>query len=575
MEYQTNKGSKPAKFPQNFNCLKCKFKCSEIFSEDLRRDLCESYWQLETFSRKKDFILKNVKLLPVQRQRLRKEGGKLRTNSKQFYFSKNGTNVRVCMSFFMKTLNISNGPINKAFENKNDNSGLYQGDDKRGKHPPANKLPELEKQLIKQHIESFPLTESHYCRKSSGRKYLDATLSISKMYSLYGEICIQNNRSCCSLTTYKRIFSLEYNYAFFKPRKDQCSICNRYQMATPDKKIELKSSYDDHKQREMDANNSKKDDKERATNEVQFKTVTFDLQSVLQIPSSEVSPLYYSRKLSAYNLTIYEGAPPNNAYCFTWTEINGARGSLEIGTCLYRYFKKLPEHVTEVSLFSDTCGGQNRNQNVLALLYYFVHYEATNLEVIEQKFLESGHSMMECDSMHSAIEKQKRNLSVYTMNDWINIFKMARSKRGKKRNEAYEVNELKFTDFIDLRRLSSDLLNNKSVNTEGERVNWLKIKCFKIEKVSPNLVKYRYSHSGNYLTINIRKRGRPAKTPTLVNAYSAMLPISVAKNKDLKKLCSTNVIPPEFHGWYMSLPTSETVRDKNPEPTLDSESGED
>ena len=32
---------------------------------------------------------------------------------------------------------------------------------------------------------------------------------------------------------------------------------------------------------------------------------TFDLQSVLQIPSTQVSQLYYSRKLNMFNLTVY------------------------------------------------------------------------------------------------------------------------------------------------------------------------------------------------------------------------------------------------------------------------------
>jgi len=51
----------------------------------------------------------------------------------------------------------------------------------------------------------------------------------------------------------------------------------------------------------------------------------FDLQSTLQIPCSDVSLMYYNRKLNMLNLTVYEVAPPQNAYCFIWTEINGNR----------------------------------------------------------------------------------------------------------------------------------------------------------------------------------------------------------------------------------------------------------
>ncbi|XP_050508900.1 ETS domain-containing transcription factor ets-5-like [Diabrotica virgifera virgifera] len=95
--------------------------------------------------------------------------------------------------------------------------------------------------------------------------------------------------------------------------------------------------------REKDVNAAKDSDKKRATENPDFVTATFDLQSVLQIPSSDVSPLYHNRKLSAVNLCIYEGAHPNNAHCFTWT--NGARGSLEIATCLYYYDKNIMSKV--------------------------------------------------------------------------------------------------------------------------------------------------------------------------------------------------------------------------------------
>lgn len=48
-----------------------------------------------------------------------------------------------------------------------------------------------------------------------------------------------------------------------------------------------------------------------------------------------------------------------NAYCFYWNEVNYKRGSTEIGSILWKYILKLNDNVTHVTLFSDTCGGQN------------------------------------------------------------------------------------------------------------------------------------------------------------------------------------------------------------------------
>ncbi|CAH1109508.1 unnamed protein product, partial [Psylliodes chrysocephalus] len=105
-----------------------------------------------------------------------------------------------------------------------------------------------------------------------------------------------------------------------------------------------------------------------------------------------------------------------------WSEVNGKKGSCEIGSCIYYYLKEcVPKYVRHVTLFSDTCGGQNRNQYVTAMLFWAVQ-KIEHIDVIEQKFLESGHSYMECDSVHSAIEAASKHSSIYFVNDWKKIF---------------------------------------------------------------------------------------------------------------------------------------------------------
>ncbi|KAJ8897107.1 hypothetical protein PR048_002453 [Dryococelus australis] len=61
---------------------------------------------------------------------------------------------------------------------------------------------------------------------------------------------------------------MKYNMDFFTTSKDKCLICKRYQ--------EVKGEEKDNS----------------------------DLQKVLQIPLSDVRPVYYSRKLCMYNLTV-------------------------------------------------------------------------------------------------------------------------------------------------------------------------------------------------------------------------------------------------------------------------------
>lgn len=562
MTYEIKKQQRPAKQPKPINCQTCRYKCHNKFSDEERKVLCQSYWKLTDFRRQKDFLLNHITTKTPERRRYRNNNRPPRKYSKQYYFEKNKDKLRVCQAFFLKTLNISNDVVLNAFSHKGP-AGTYIGEDKRGKSKPGNKTPDDVVADIKSHIESFPTNESHHARKSTRKKYLDSTLSISKMYSLYKEKCEQGKKQAASFITYKRIFGKDYNLSFFKPKKDLCQICekNKNKPVTADYQQENDESYLSHLRRKEDCYAEKKKDKERAIREETFCSVTFDLQSVLQIPCSDVSPMYYSRKICVYNLTIYESAPPNNAFCFCWTELNGKRGSSEIGSCLFEYLNNLPLTVKEVSLWSDTCGGQNRNQHVAALLYYLVN--VSHIEVIEHKFLESGHSYMEADSMHSAIEHAKKYIPVYTIQDWLNIFRIARSKRNRNRqSEPYHVRELKFNEFYDLKALSELLIKNRSKDIEGNTVNWLLIKSLRYSKKHADIIEYKYEHSSEYKVIKIWGRGRPPAPPKqLKKLYGNLLPISTKKKEDLVKLCKSGAIPPEFHGWYQSLSSAKNVQE--------------
>jgi hypothetical protein len=50
---------------------------------------------------------------------------------------------------------------------------------------PHNKTPTQDRDIVRQHIESFPTMESHYTRKDSNKQYLSCDLSIRKMVDLY------------------------------------------------------------------------------------------------------------------------------------------------------------------------------------------------------------------------------------------------------------------------------------------------------------------------------------------------------------------------------------------------------
>lgn len=615
LPYVTNKKLRSEKAPQIVNCGNCKFKCTEKFSIDERNNFCKLYWGMD-FKSKKNFILSNITIEPVKTRRVIKSSQKKdRSFTKKCFFKKSNERIQVCQKFFTKTLCISPDVVADAIA-KVDSIGYYASEDLRGRHEPANKIKQEVLRHVKEHIESFPVMESHYTRKDTSRKYLDAKLNIRKMYQLYCDECKDNVLIPVSEMKYRSVFCQEYNFSFFKPKKDQCLICTNYAKADSKKKLEMEIEYQDHIKRNKISQRSKQEDKEKANKDPTFCSISFDLQAVLQIPSGQVSQLYYTRKLIVYNLTIYESALPNKAFCMCWNEINGKKGSCEIGTCLYIYLKEfVPSHVTHITLFSDTCGGQNRNQFITSLLLWAVQ-NIDNLNVIEQKFLESGHSYMEADSMHSSIENASKNMSITSMNDWKNVFKIARRKRvlkekvtGNKYNiEPYTVQELKYGDMLNLKTLATQVILNRTKDNNNEIVKWMKIKRIKYIKGETDKIFFNYDLSEEFKIMKtfdiLQNRNAPVgpKTPVtrlkkkmmtstdkiaeiespavgqipknLQKLYKGPLPISALKKNDLQKLCKKNIIPEELHNWVNSLSTGLNVIDRIPDVAIDDDSEE-
>ncbi|KAL4713228.1 hypothetical protein ACJJTC_013158 [Scirpophaga incertulas] len=473
LPYKSRSKDRPAKVPQTINCSKCKFKCSDHFDENTRNEICRHYWNLDFVGRKK-FILANLCVVERPKRVLAvKNKRDQRAYTKKCYFINNDVKIQVCQNFFTKTLNIGPSVVFDAVKKRN-STGNFNTVDNRGKHEPSNKTKPQIMEEVRRHIESFPCMESHYTRRDTNKKYLAADLNIRKMYTLYKQLCQKENIEAVNELTYRRVFATEYNLSFFVPKKDQCTMCTNYERADKEKKALFQKEYTEHIQRKHKCNAEKEKDKERANNDCNFISVSFDLQAILQIPHSNVSLLYYSRKLCVYNLTIYEAGLPNNAYCFLWSELNGKKGSCEIGTILLHYLSKcIPSNITKISLISDTCSGQNRNQYVAAMLLWAVH-SIEHLQMIEQKFLESGHTYMEADSMHSAIESQKKDTSVFSMQDWITICQRARRRKihvfQKKKivKEPYKTKEFKYHEFYDLKDLASKIILNKDKDNELE-----------------------------------------------------------------------------------------------------------
>ena len=521
------------------NC-RCKYSCTKTFSETERHKLFNTYYSLDSYQRQRDFICSNVKQTNTQ-------DGKRKKNCRKYNFH----SKQVCKDFFLSTLNIGSKTIEYSL--KNEYAGSFVGSDKRGKHAAHNKTPGHKVEEVRQHIKSFPAVESHYQRQSTQKRFLGADLNITKMHDLYAKA----TPNSVTLGVYRTIFNNDFNLGFHKPKKDACMKCSIYDHSKKSGKCteEIQNMHAQHMRRKEHARELKDANKLAAQDNSSVYAATFDMQAVLTTPCSNVSKMYYARKLASYNLSVYSLSDKVGT-CYVWDETEGKRGSNDIGTCLIRHLQNLPPHVTDVKLHSDSCPGQNRNKFIASALLYSVQ-QSPNLKTIELSFLETGHTQMECDSIHSSVEYVKKHTSVYIPLEWQNLIRLAR------RNKPYVVVPLQYTDFIDVKALCASYNMNWTVDEDGKRVNWLYVRTIVVEHDNPN-IRIQTEYGGEIRTLTEKRKAKRSQTDcgrVLTHPYKEKLPISKAKKNDIMTLCKDGIIPVHYHAFYEGLSTSATQRD--------------
>ncbi|XP_062715776.1 uncharacterized protein LOC134291697 [Aedes albopictus] len=380
-------------------CRNCRFKCHEKISEGERLEIFQGYYGLADYTRQREFLGSHTIRKPKNTLTTTAITSR-RKNSITYHLPQRGDKIRVCKTMFINTLGINKGVVDIAMT-KQSSLNVIEAD-QRGKHVKCGLSASLV-QKVKQHIQSFPVVPSHYCREKTTRKYLDSSLNITMMYRLYCEFCDNRGEEKVTVSMYRKIFNENFNLGFHNPKKDQCRVCNHYDNADTEVKNSLKDEHMLHLARKERVRSEKGNDKLLAAqSNGKLVCASFGLQQVLQVPyDPKNNALFYKRKLSTYNFTIYDMVS-KQGNCFMWNETEGGRGSCEIASSIYVFLKSLPVETTEVVFYSDRCGGQNLNKFVAAMFLLAVQ-EMDHIEKVDHKFLVSGHSEMECDSMHSAI----------------------------------------------------------------------------------------------------------------------------------------------------------------------------
>lgn len=557
MEYTTSKGKTKAARSIKSSCVNCRLQCYNKISQEVRIDLFNKFWGTGNHAKQWQIIAKYV----IQKNKktatnVENESSR-RSHTLHYHLPLNSDSgiilEKVCKTMFLNTFNISKDFVYTAIRKNLINNDFADVTDDRGRHKNHKFIISNDmKQNVIDHVNSFTPVESHYVRKRSSKKYLDPSLSFTKMFKLYVDWCTDNNFNVRVQTVrqYRDIVNSNLKIGFHLPKKDQCDLCHQYKnTSTPTD--ELKEKFTKHQTEKEISRKLKLECKLLAVSNNEVSCVVFDFQKVLCAPYGNTSVYYYRRKLNVYNFTIYS-MESKEAFCYMWDEQTAKRGANEVASCLYDYFNKLASKgVHKVNLWSDNCGGQNRNRIV-----YYMYLLATKMfeMKISHHFMEKGHTQNEGDSVHALIEKTARGRDIYSPDEWYSLVRWAKV-NGNPYN-VVEVNQNMIFDF-------KSNINNKNwtKNLNNEKIMWNKIKNIEVSPESYGLLDYKYSlgdNESNQLQCFKKTSTRLSHLESFPEkAYKSLLKINVAKYKDLKYYCDNNIIPEKYHTFYRNILTTE------------------
>lgn len=238
---------------------------------------------------------------------------------------------------------------------------------------------------------------------------------------------------------------------------------------------------------------------------------------------------------------------------YAWDETIASRGAQEIASCCLKHLKNVTTQ-QHVIAYSDMCTGQNRNIKLALMWLKVVQSSQNTIEIIDHKFLYSGHSYLPNDADFGTIEKsiRKKNL-LYIPTDYYTIIQQCR------KHKKFILHEMKRDDFVSTKSLENAILRRRK-NTNGEDVNWLKICWIRVLKNKPYTMLYKNSFDENaeFKTLDLSHRlGRPQKFENIILSplYDNARPVTSEKFNDMMDLLP--YIPPIHHNYFKQLSRNE------------------
>lgn len=538
---------KPGKFLANpCNCTlskkKCVILCQKMTAEN-RLKIFQHFWNDLNWGQRQVQVQTLVKSENVKRRRGGKNNISKRNLSIKYFLKVGLETTRVCKRMFLGTLGLKETMVLNYIKNgklfpREENHIVADGATISRKSEVRKINFQGKNGAVYKFLQSLPKLESHYCRSSTKKMYLEPMWHTkAELYRFFkNKYCVEEKLECSSIFTFCKIFE-ELNISLYTPKKDLCDVCEAYKTQNLSEE-----KYLEHQTLKQEARKEK--EKDKSATDLKVNVYAMDLQSVLLSPKSNVSAMYYKTKLIVHNFTLYN-LKSHEGFCFLWNESEGSITSNEFSSILSYFVESQiasQNDLQELIFYSDGCTGQNRNST---LSNAFLNLCITHNIKITQKYLCKGHTQMEVDSMHSTIERQIRACKINLPADYVYHCIKARQNPAP-----YEVKYLNHTFFkkFDGLKFYNSIRPGRAV---GDPVV-TDIKALQYLSNGEIFFKLRHTHGFSKLDSRVIKKIIPCKFNDLPPLYVQRRKIKKEKYNHLQILKAG--LLEDYHKFYDELP---------------------
>ena len=185
---------------------------------------------------------------------------------------------------------------------------------KRGKVP-SRAVSNYIKHSVRKHIQSIPRIDSHFCRKSTNKEYIQENLNMTILYEKYCGKCVSDNVIPAKKSMYRSIFNTEFNIEVHRLKKDRCDKCESMTM-NPSPNSYEKMEYEIQIKNKAETNEERNHDRLDKSKCV----ICFDMENVFSLPTANISNFFYKQKLTVFHLTAQCSISKKN-YSAVWSEL--------------------------------------------------------------------------------------------------------------------------------------------------------------------------------------------------------------------------------------------------------------